>query len=402
MIVRKITAGERRRAEELFSIAFETPWQEEAYPTEKYAAFLDDNETMTSCLSILPFSVCFDGQTVKMAGIGGVSSLPQYRRTGGIRGCFEKLLPDLYRQGYMLSMLYPFSTSYYRKFGYEVWARGARYELDLSYIPVFSGGGRAVLADSSNREKCREEIRLLTKEWEGRYNGMVELTDARYAFISEADPCRRRGPGCGSEQEFVYLCYDSQDIPAGYMAYRREKEGREQRLVCSRFVFRDREGIQGLLTLAKSMQADHRSIVFTLPASLCIDPLLDEWSLGALERREASLGMARFLNVEAALKAARYRGSGRLSLEISDGQIPENNGVFTVCFEDGKAVSVGRGTGEKALLYMEISEFSRFLMGAAEVSGLAYSRRVQGYSQENLDLLEQIFYKKPCFLTEYF
>ena len=52
MIVRRITAGERRRAEEIFSIAFETPWQEEAYRTEKYAAFLDDDETMTSCLSI--------------------------------------------------------------------------------------------------------------------------------------------------------------------------------------------------------------------------------------------------------------------------------------------------------------------------------------------------------------
>lgn len=394
MIVRRITAGERRRAEELFSIAFETPWQEEAYPTEKYAAFLDDDETMTSCLSILPFSVCFDGKTVKMAGIGGVSSLPQYRRTGGIRGCFEKMLPDLYREGYMLSILYPFSTNYYRKFGYEVWARGARYELDLSHIPQFPREGRSLLTDGSNREKCLADIRLLTKDWEQRYNGMAELTGREYAFVTEADPYRK--------QEFVYIHYDAQDVPAGYMVYRREKDGQEQRLVCSRFVFRNREGIQGLLALAKSMQADHRSIVFTLPSSIRLDPLIDEWSLGAFKRSDASLGMARVVNVEAALQAACYRGSGRLSLEISDEQIAENNGVFTVCFQEGRAVSVACGSAEKAAIRMEIPELSRFLLGAADASALAYSRRVSGCSREDFDLLGQIFYEKPCFLTEYF
>lgn len=394
MIVRRITAGEQRRAEELFSIAFETPWQEEAYPTEKYAAFLDDDETMTSCLSILPFSARFDGETVKMAGIGGVSSLPQFRRCGGIRGCFEKMLPDLYREGYVLSMLYPFSTNYYRKFGYETWARGARYELELSHIPDFPREGWSLLADASNREKALEDIRLLTGEWERYYNGMVELTERQYAFVSEADPYRK--------QEFVYIHYDSRGVPGAYMVCRRERDGQEQRMVCSRFVFRDRVGLQGLLTLAKSMQSDHRSIVFTLPASFCLDPLIDEWSLGAYRRSDASLGMVRVVNAAAALEAARYRGSGRLSIEISDGQIGENNDIFTVCFEDGRACSVVRGNREEAHIHMEISEFSRFLTGAADTSALAYSSRAQGYSLEKMELLGQVFYEKPCFLTEYF
>ena len=87
-----------------------------------------------------------------------------------------------------------------------------------------------------------------------------------------------------------------------------------------------------MLTLAKTMQADHRSIVFTLPASICLDPMIDEWSLGAFRRNEASLGMVRFVNAEAALKAASYRGNARLTLEILDSQIAENNAHFTVCF----------------------------------------------------------------------
>ena len=61
-----------------------------------------------------------------------------------------------------------------------------------------------------------------------------------------------------------------------------------------------------------------------------------------------------------------------------------------------------RDAGEKAAILMDISEFSRFLIGAADVSALAFIRRVYGYSREDLELLGHIFYHKPCFLTEYF
>lgn len=65
-------------------------------------------------------------------------------------------------------------------------------------------------------------------------------------------------------------------------------------------------------------------------------------------------------------------------------------------------LTVRRDTGERAVIHMDISEFSRFLIGAVDVSALEFSRRAYGYSQEGLELLGQIFYKKPCFLTEYF
>lgn len=394
MIVRRVTAEENRRTEELFSIAFETPLQEDAYPTEKYAAFLDDNETMTSCLSVLPFSVNFDGKRVKMAGIGGVSSLPHYRRTGGIRGCFETMLPELYKEGYVLSMLYPFSTSYYRKFGYETWARSARYELELSFIPKFAREGQSLLVDGSNRDKCLSDVRQLTQEWERKYNGMAELAERAYAFVTEADPYKK--------QEFVYIHYDVARTPVGYMVCRREVTEQGQRLVCSRFVFRGMDGIVGLLALAKSFQADHKSIVFTLPSSIPLDPLIDEWSLGAVSRSDASLGMARIVNAEAALRATSYRGTGEISVRVQDGQIAENNGVFTVRFADNAAVSVEKDSGKEAQIVMEISEFSRFLMGAVDTEALAYSRRASGYSKELNEALGKVFYRKPCFLTEYF
>ena len=55
--------------------------------------------------------------------------------------------------------------------------------------------------------------------------------------------------------------------------------------------------------------------------------------------------MVRVVNVETVLKGARYIGSGKVSISISDGQIKENNGVFEVAFQDGRAVSVQKVCG---------------------------------------------------------
>ena len=96
MIVRKIKPEELKRTKELFAAAFEFAYEndktarevyeavlehpksrEDETPLQKYAAFEDDDKTMTSCLSVNSYEMNFDGNLTKMAGIGGVSSLPQ-------------------------------------------------------------------------------------------------------------------------------------------------------------------------------------------------------------------------------------------------------------------------------------------------------------------------------------
>ena len=103
MIVRKIKPEELKRTKELFATAFEFTYdnkdsaikvyedtvsspksREDDTPLNKYAAFEDDDKTMMSCLSVNSYEMNFDGNLTKMAGIGGVSSLPQYRSRGVI------------------------------------------------------------------------------------------------------------------------------------------------------------------------------------------------------------------------------------------------------------------------------------------------------------------------------
>ena len=100
MIVRKTALEEARRVNELFAVCFEMPYANCPADPEKddathWAAFDEDGEMM-STFTVSDFTVQFDGSPCKMGGIGGVATLPQYRRRGGIRACFREALPDMY------------------------------------------------------------------------------------------------------------------------------------------------------------------------------------------------------------------------------------------------------------------------------------------------------------------
>ena len=413
MIVRRIRPEEVKRTEELFAVAFETPYTEErdagtlfeeksmapksredVFLMEKYAAFEEDDRTMMSCLSATRFPMQFDGNHVLMAGIGGVSSLPQYRRRGGIRGCFETMLPDLYQHEVVFSYLYPFSTAYYRKFGYEMGASGRTYDLKLEYLPVFPVQGECELVDEANRGKLLTEIQSVYRSWQERYNCMICNELWEFQFVTQAEPY--------GKQEYVWLYRGEDKTPKAYMVYRKERCLEQQVLICSRMVFADSEGWKGLMNLAKTMASDHTRIIFTLPQDQQMENFLREFSFGACKMEDKSLGMLRVINVEKSLTFAAYRGDGELTLKVNDPYILQNNAVFYVKFQNGKAIEVSKAEKENSLPQLElpISEFSRLITGCAQSTWLDQCEEIKVSAKETA--AGKVFYKKPCFLMEYF
>lgn len=61
----------------------------------------------------------FSGKNITTLAVGGIGTAPEYRRNGCVRAMFEKILPTARENGWIVSILHPFSFSYYRKFGYE-------------------------------------------------------------------------------------------------------------------------------------------------------------------------------------------------------------------------------------------------------------------------------------------
>ena len=125
MVIRPTTQEENARAAELFAIDFRRAMVPGAVAPggepgkRRWAAFTEEGQMMASML-VTDYIVSFDGHRSPMAAIGGVNTLPPYRRAGCIRGCLETILPQLHAEGCEFSYLYPFSTNYYLQFGYAL------------------------------------------------------------------------------------------------------------------------------------------------------------------------------------------------------------------------------------------------------------------------------------------
>lgn len=428
MIVRKIRPEEVKRTMELFAISFEfannieksaqeiyeevstTPHdREDFYWQERWAAFEDDDKTMMSYFIAQPFPVVFDGQIYDMRGIGGVATLPQYRKSGGIRKCFEAVLPDMYQNGVAFSYLYPFSTAYYRKFGYEMGCEKLQYHVSLSHLKPYAVTGKCFLAEPGNF--MLEDIKAIYRTWQSKYNMMIANEDYEYAWVEKSNPVK--------DQEFTYVYKSESGEPMGYMTVKQIVESDGRNVTCPRLCFTCPEGLKGLLNILISLGTDHAHATFEVPGDVDLTLLLPEWSMGAISLRKIWNGMVRVVNVEKVLRGARYIGSGSVKIGIKDPQIAENNGVFEVTFEDGickditicgcktcdgsDACGAGNacdGTDAQADVTMTINEFSRLIIGTSDASSLAYMERVTVHNSSAP--LSQVFYKKPTMIVQFF
>lgn len=393
MNVRMIEPEEWLRTEELFALAFEQPMKrKEVYELDKalhWAAFDEDGEMM-STLTVTDFPIQFDGNRCLMGGIGGVATLPQYRRRGGIRGCFAAFFPELYQRGYDFSYLYPFSTCFYRQFGFENCVQKQAVTVDLGLLKSQAYAGVFRLAEPGR--DLSGAVREIDAAWEAEYNMTVQHDDEFYNWVRKEDPA--------VNQEFCYVWFRPDGSPGAYTAYRKEDQSDGRNLVCSHFRFLDSEGYRALLSLFKSLAADHRYVKFDLPDHCSLRYLMPEWSLGAVSWSIIPAGMVRVIRVKDVLQKARYHGSGRAIMGIQDEMIPENNNRFAVEFSDGKPTSVTQTSALPDVTF-QIPAFSALISGTCAFSDAV--KWMDGITiHKNNPALEQIIYRKPLYLADYF
>lgn len=395
MIVRKTRPEEYRRVNEIFAICFETPYSNCPIDPDNddcihWAAYDEDGQMMSS-FTIPDYTVYFDGSSCKMAGIGGVSTLPQYRRRGGIRACFEAALPEMYADGYDFSYLYPFSTTYYRKFGYECCVQKYGWEVDLGLLNPPKIEGHFLLAEKTR--PLSEAVQAVDRVWEQYFNMMVRHESKNYQRVLESDPAVK--------QEFTYVWFDAANNPKAYTTFKTASQNDGRNILCSRFCFADKEGFYGLMQLFKSLSADHRLVKFQTPALPSLQYLMPEWSLGAAKWQVfANGGMVRVINVQNVLEKARYIGSGKVILELRDPQISQNNGCFAVEFANGAAVSVAPTTDTPDAV-LTIPTFSALIAGVWDFEEAKHT--IPGLEvRKNSETLRQVFYRKPLMIVDGF
>lgn len=120
---RKIKANEYEASRRIGQYAF-SMWSDEMELREPTPDELNNNlavfvdGTMAARLTNHSYEQIVRGVWRSASGIGGVATLPEYRRQGHIRRLFDATFADMRAKQQAVSVLFPFSHAFYGKFGY--------------------------------------------------------------------------------------------------------------------------------------------------------------------------------------------------------------------------------------------------------------------------------------------
>jgi len=367
--------------------------KEEQRKNRCFVSFSDDEKIAYSAVNSREYTCRFDGGTYLLGGIGGVSSLPPYRRKGGVRACITASLKDMYANDFTFSYLFPFSTEYYRKFGYEV--AGAAYEwtLNLKDIrPRDVGGTMEQLFPGDDMSPLLEVYNQCFADV-----NMSALRDTYSAELNEKNFME--------DQRYVYLWRDDAGRPRGLMISKKEEKDGKTFLNCTHtfgcrcgFLFCDAEALHALLFFAKAaFSSDYDAIRFAALPQQSLTSLVSENN-----EAEANLfwnGMLRVVNVQRVLENCRCRGTGSVKIAVRDEIIPENDGTWQLTFAPGKANIVEK-TEEPADAKMSINHFSALICGTRDAQDMPWMPAVQILNPD-ADF-SGVFYLKKNYMMDLF
>lgn len=363
---------------------------ENKVPSDCWGCFESDNETLLANITVSRFRSKFDGHDILLGGVGGVSTMPQSRRSGMIRSCFEKALQDMYEKNITFSALYPFSTAYYRKFGYENNACVCEWTVPLEALSSENQPGSVEqLLPGDDLSPLLEVYRDFYREYNLAVHREVYDDSLKKDNLLE-------------QKRYIYLWKNEDGKPQGFMICKKT-EG--DILDCTTgfalrngFLAMNTQAYLGMFAFVRnSLSAYYKSIRFAVPENIHPDSFFLE-STGICCRRYWN-GMIRIINVEQALRFCRCKGRGSVCIEVRDEMLPQNRGIWKILFEQQQENQV-RKTDEKPDIILPVGELSALLCGARSARELQW---MPGVNIINADApLDRIFYRKKCHILELF
>ena len=146
------------------------------------------------------------------------------------------------------------------------------------------------------------------------------------------------------------------------------------------------------------LRARYQYIRFQLPSDTPFLRLLPEPKNAELLLRP--YGMARVLNVEAAIKSMRHpNSSGRYTLCVHDAMIPDNEGVYAVTYKSGGAVVEKTGNGAPDMS-LDVGTLAQLVLGYSAPAEACIKEGIEIHRNEQA--LNEVFVKRPTYLSFHF
>jgi predicted acetyltransferase len=270
--------------------------------------FVDDR--LAATMTIIPFHTYINGKALKMGGIGGIATWPEYRRKGMVGKLLLKALKIMMDDGQSISFLAPFSYSFYRKYGWETCFENKQYTIHVSLLPKFqASNGHVVRVD-------RDSV-LINSIYELHainYNGTLQRTEAWWQEIYKKN------------QGHTAVYYNEAGSARGYIFY----NVKHRVMNIHEMVFLDEEARRSLWNFISNHDSMLDNVMLSAPIDDRLNFLLEN---PRIKQEVFSSCMARIVDVEAFLKQFPFREDGHgesFVLHIEDRQAAWNNDSFVL------------------------------------------------------------------------
>lgn len=322
MIVRRLRENENKKLDAIQSLAFSFSYDYEkadegGLKSEVYGSFLDDGETLTATIFTPEYDSFYNGKIFKSVGIGGVASVPEYRRLGAIRAIFDEIFRLAPERGWATSFLYPFSFAYYRQFGYERVMRRMQIKVPASELKNFPRNTSAKLY-MRNGDVKTEDLQKVYNAYAKNYDVMFQRSHAR-AYSDEPH----------KSQKLTYLWYDG-ETPAALATFRC-KDGTMR---VSELCYTSPEALRGILGFLRMFEGQVSEYCFEeLPENSEVDLMFADYVNAEYSLYNGAMG--RVLLPQVLLENTAYPNEyGHFRLQLDD-SIGYNRAVYAVEYGHG-------------------------------------------------------------------
>ena len=349
---------------------------------EDWGAFSDDGKVMARIINN-HYKTRLDGQVISNGGIGAVSTLPEYRNTGAVRAIFEKLIPEAYRNGEIISTLYPFSHAFYRKFGYET----VRWRDHYEFAPVVLSGYRF----SGDAELWKpgdpvSEYTTLYNRFADSFNLAMVRDDKMMLDLVKGEYYKDR--------KFCYLLRENGKTVA-YLIFQDVRNDPAAILTVKDIAWDGRAGFYAILGFLARFTADYGTIRMFLPSCLQLLSVIQTPRAYDIQQTATQGYMIRAVNVKRLLEIIKKPDDCQFVIRVEgDAQIPENNGTWTVCRNSIEL------TDAEPDLAVSIQAFGQMAAGAVSLAEAMYRPDVTVSGNEAV--LEKVFVRKPILVEDHF
>lgn len=287
--------------------------------------FGDDGQLL-SAMTQHPYHSLFCGRLVKLCGIGGVVTDPTSRSGGNIRKIFETDLPRMYDQGFVFSVLYPFSYYFYGKFGYtwtEFWRHAEINRENLRKDLCQADEIIRVLPGEDD-----QGMRVIHEQYIADKNLPILRDDAAWENIRSGTPWEK--------MKYAYVLRIG-GTPVAYWIGQMEKQNHVGTMRILDMAWTCPQGMQAIFAMMRGMNELEKVIMRTYPG---FDPRNVVTEAYDVSIPTPGIGMTRIVHVEKALALLPVPVvAGKVTIHVTDEQIKQNCGCFTIS-GDGNALKV--------------------------------------------------------------